>query len=49
MVSNSIRTERRRRLKLKKQGKERKRKQRKNPPQTLPLDEAPSGAEKRSK
>lgn len=40
MASNSKRTEARRRNKLKKMGRERKRQARKNPPKTLPLDEA---------
>lgn len=40
MASNSKRTVRRRRNKLKKQGKARLRELRKRPPRTLPLDEA---------
>ncbi len=45
MASKTQKTWRRRQNKKKKLGKERRRKLRKDPPQTLSLDEAPSGAE----
>jgi len=49
MASPSQRTKRRRRNKHRRSGKESRREFRKNPPRTLPLDEAPSGAELREK
>ena len=49
MPSNTKRTYRRRQLRRRKMGKARRRELRKNPPKHLPLDEAPSGAETRSK
>ncbi|MFQ5893994.1 MAG: hypothetical protein ACE5H5_06740 [Nitrospinota bacterium] len=49
MASHTKVTRRRRRNKRKKRGKDRRREHRKNPPTTLSLDEAPSGAELREK
>ncbi len=49
MASPSQRTSRRRQIKRRKMGKERRRKLSKNPPRTLPLDEAPSGEQLRGK
>lgn len=49
MASPSQRTRRRRQIKRRRSGKERRRRLAKNPPRTLPLDEAPSGEQLRAK